>query len=90
MQITTDKRGLNWLKANGKRVRVFISAGPWLPGAAHPDQIKLRPRSRYFPEEIVSTIKVENNSDSREDYFEADCIRLIPGDALYDAAKAAA
>ena len=31
---------------------------------------------------------VENNSDSREDYFEADCIRLLPGHPLYSAAKA--
>ncbi len=77
------------LKANGKRVGIRISAGPWIDGVPA-DLIKVRPKNGSFPAEIRAAFTVENNSDGREDYFEADCIRLMPGHPLYAAAKAAA
>lgn len=79
----------NFISANGKRAGIRFSAGPW---AAHvnPATIKIRAKRGFFPAEIRAAVNVENNSDLRTDYFEGDCIRLVPGDALYELAKAAA
>lgn len=77
------------LTVNGKRAGIRINAGPWVPGV-NPDLIKIRPRKSYFPTEFAAALRIENNSDMREDYFEKDCIRLLPGHPLYAAAKAAA
>ena len=53
--------------------------------------IKIRPKKALsFPKEVADAFEVENNSDLRTDYFEKDCIRLLPGHPLYDMAKAAA
>lgn len=77
------------LTVNGKRASIRIDAGPWV-ASVPADLIKIRPRKGYFPAEFRAALTVENNSDMREDYFEADCIRLMPGHPLYAAAKAAA
>jgi hypothetical protein len=90
MQITSDKNGRAFLKADGKRIGITIAAGPWVAGVPA-DLIKLRPRGQsHFPREIRTALAVENNSDMTIDYFEADCIRLMPGHSLYGEAKAAA
>lgn len=81
----TDK----FLTVNGKRASIRISAGPWVAGVPA-ELIKIRPKNGTFPHEFRDVFTVENNSDMREDYFEADCIRLMPGHPLYEAAKAAA
>lgn len=70
------------------RAGITIHAGPWVPGVRQ-DMIKIRPKKYFFPAEIKAAFAVENNSDSREDYFEKDCIKLFPGHPLYDMAKAA-
>lgn len=85
----TAKLSRTTLTVNGKRAGIRIDAGPWI--ASVPDEtIKLRSKSGYFPAEFRHAMTVENNSDGREDYFEADCIRLLPGHPLYDAAKSLA
>ena len=88
MKISTDKNGRAWMTVNGKRCRVFISKGPWVSGV-NPDLIKVRPKSRYFPDEFESALKIENNSDMMTDYFESDSLRLLPGHPLYEMASAA-
>lgn len=75
------------LSANGVRCGIRVDAGPWVAGV-NPDMIKIRPKQYDFPEEIAKLLDVENNSDSRTDYFEKDCVRLFPGHPLYDMAKA--
>ncbi len=79
-----------YLTVNGKRMKISISAGPWVEGV-NPDLIKIRPwTSNHFPMEVRKALKIENNSDIMTDYFEADAIRLLPGHPLYAQAKAAA
>ena len=75
------------LTANGERCGIVICGGPWVEGV-NPDLIKIRPKKDLFPASFKSILQVENNSESMTDYFEADCIRLLPGHALYAAAKA--
>ena len=78
------------LNANGKSAGVTVSGpGGWVEGV-DPALIKLRCKRGVFPAAIREALAVENNSDSREDYFEADTIRLLPGHPLYEAARAAA
>jgi len=55
----------------------------------NPDLIKIRPKKLSFPAEVSEALEVENNSDIQTDYFERDCLRLLPGHPLYEAAKAA-
>jgi hypothetical protein len=74
---------------NGKRVGVTYSAGPWVHGV-NPDLIKIRPRRSAFPAEMRLAFSIENNSDSREDYFERDSIRILPDHPLYAQIKAVA
>lgn len=81
----TDK----FLTVDGKRVGIRLDAGPWVAGVPA-DLIKVRPKSGSFPASFKSSLSIENRSDMREDYFEHDCIRLMPGHPLYEAAKAAA
>ena len=83
------KLSKNILTVNGKRVGVYVSGGPWVDGVPA-ELIKLRAKKGVFPAEIRAGLAVENNSDMREDYFEADCIRLMPGHPLYESAKALA
>ncbi len=78
-----------FLTVNGKRAGVRIDIGPWIKGV-NPDLIKIRCKKYSFPAGFRKALEIENNSDSREDYFEADSIRLLPGHPLYEAAKAAA
>lgn len=78
-----------FITVNGKRAGITISAGPWVEGV-NPDTIKVRCKKGIFPSEVRAAFAVENNSDMREDYFEADCVRLLPGHPLYEMAKAAA
>jgi hypothetical protein len=79
----------NAIKVGKVRAAITICAGPWVPGVRQ-DMIKIRAKKFAFPAEIRAAFAVTNSSDSREDYFEADSIRLFPGHPLYDAAKAAA
>lgn len=75
------------MTANGTRIGVNVSFGPWIEGV-DPATIKVRPKSRTFPEAFRAALVVENNSDSREDYYEPDCVRLLPGHPLYAQAAA--
>ena len=77
------------LIVNKKRCGIWISVGPWVKGV-NPELIKIRPKKRLFPDEIVKALSVENNSDIMTDYFESDTVRLLPGHPLYAMAKAAA
>jgi hypothetical protein len=77
------------LTINGKRCGISIDVGPWIE-SVNPDTIKIYPKSSSFPREIADAFSVENNSDSREDYYESDSVRLLPGHPLYAAAKNAA
>ncbi len=92
MKLTTQtsKRGFcfHTMSINGKRCGVYISTGPWVDGVPA-DLIKIRPRKSFFPVEFRSAFAIENNSDCMTDYFEADCIRLMPSHPIYEAAKAA-
>ena len=83
------KLSAKFLTVNGTRAGVQIVAGPWIAGVPA-ELIKVRCKRGTFPAGFRKALTVENNSDSREDYFEADCIRLMPGHALYVSAKAAA
>lgn len=83
------KLSKNILTVNGKRAGVYVCGGPWIDGVPA-ELIKLRAKKGVFPAEIRAALAVENNSDMREDYFEADCIRLMPGHPLYESAKALA
>lgn len=76
-----------FLSVNGKRVGIYIDAGPWVEGV-NPELIKVRCKKGCFPSDLRAAFKIENNSDMREDYFENDSIRLLPGDFLYAEAKA--
>lgn len=79
------------LSVNGVRVGVYITVGPWVPQVKRQDMVKLIPKKRYFPQEVKDALNVENNSDSREDWFEPDCVRLYPEDGeIYAAAVKAA
>lgn len=86
----TVKISNKFISANGKRAGIRIDCGPWNEFAKHPEMIKVRCKKGIFPTEIRDEITVTNDSDSREDYFEADALVLIPGDELYEAAKAVA
>lgn len=78
------------LAAEGTKTPITLAAGPWREGMGiHPEMIKIRARNgAAFPEAVRQVLAVVNNSDSREDYFEADTIRLVPGHPLYAAARA--
>lgn len=78
-----------FITVDGKRVGVTYAAGQWVEGV-DPTTIKIRPKKYSFPAEVRSVFAIENNSDSREDYFEKDCIRLVAGHPLYDQVKAVA
>lgn len=78
-----------FLTINGKRVGIYINAGPWVPGV-DPATIKITPRKYSFPAEMLAAFVIENNSDSQTDYFERDSIRLLPGHPMYAEVKAAA
>jgi hypothetical protein len=84
---TISKR---FISHNGKRVGVTYTTGPWVAGV-DPATIKIRPRrSSSFPASFRDAFSVENNSDAREDYFEKDCIRILPGHPLYEQVRRAA
>ena len=83
----TAKLSQTTLTVDGKRAGIRIDAGPWI-SSVPADLIKIRSKRGAFPASFRAAFAVENNSDSREDYFEADCIRLLPGLPLYSAAKA--
>jgi hypothetical protein len=81
------KLSKSMLTINGQRAGVCIDAGPWT-STVPASLIKIRSKAGCFPSSFRNALQVENNSDSREDYFEADCIRLMPGHPLYETAKA--
>jgi len=80
------KLSKNILTINGQRAGIRIDAGPWV-ASVPAELIKIRSKKGCFPAAFRSALQIENNSDSREDYFEADCIRLMPGHPLYEQAK---
>lgn len=84
--MTKTKLSKSLLTVDGKRAGIRICAGPWVEGVPA-DLIKIRCKKGVFPAEIRAALVVENNSDSRTDYFEADTIRLLPGHPLYATAK---
>ena len=88
MKITGRDNRIN-LTVDGKRCGITIASGPWIEGV-NPALIKLRPKKNIFPREFLATLTIEDNSDGRADYFEPECVRLLPGHPLYAAAKAAA
>lgn len=76
-----------FLTVDGKRAGIDIDAGPWVEGV-NPALIKIRPRGKnLFPAAFRAALAIENKSDMREDYFEADAIKLLPGHFLYAQAK---
>ena len=77
------------LTVNGKRAGIRIDAGPWVDGVPA-ELVKVHCKHGVFPADFRSALAIENNSDMREDYFEADSIRLMPGHPLYAEAKALA
>ena len=86
----TTKINRTCITHEGKRVGVRYFVGPWV-GGIDPATIKIRPRRGLsFPASFRDAFAIENNSDAQSDYFEADCIRVVPGHPLYDAVKAAA
>jgi hypothetical protein len=75
-----------------KRIRVsYCGPGNWIEGV-DPTTIKIRPwvGKSHFPAEVRAALTIENNSNGGEDYFEADCIRLVAGHPLYAAVAAVA
>lgn len=78
------------ITVGGKRIGVRYSVGPWIDGV-DPATIKIRPRKETsFPASFRNVFAVENNSNGGEDYFEVDCIRIVPAHPLYAAVSAAA
>lgn len=82
----TIKINSKFISVDGKRAGVTYAAGPWVAGV-DPTTIKIRPKKYSFPPEIARAFVVENNSDSREDYFEKDCIRITSTHPLYQQIK---
>jgi hypothetical protein len=77
------------LTIDGKRIGIWITCGPWAPGIDSA-LVKIRPKRGHFPREWRERLAIENNSDILSDYFEPDCVRLMPGHALYESARRAA
>lgn len=77
------------LNVGGVRCPVLVRKGPWVP-QVRPDMVKIIAKHRAFPASFAAALNVENASDSREDYFEPDCVRIYPGHPLYEAALAVA
>lgn len=78
------------ITVDGKRVGVRYFTGPWIEGV-DPATIKIRPRkASTFPASFRDVFAVENNSNGGEDYFEVDCIRVVPAHPLYAAVFEAA
>lgn len=75
-----------FLTVNGTRAGITICKGPWRAGI-NPELIKLRAKRGTFPAGFRAALTIENNSDSREDYFEADSIRILPGHPLHQIAR---
>jgi hypothetical protein len=79
----TTKISSTCITHDGKRVGVRYFAGPWAAGV-DPATIKIRPRRGLcFPSSFRDAFAIENNSDAQSDYFEADCIRVVPSHPLY-------
>lgn len=86
----TTKISPKFITVDGTRVGVRYIAGPWVDGVPA-GLIKVRPsRLAYFPQAFRAVFEVENRSDMREDYFERDAIRVLPGHPLYEQIKRAA
>jgi hypothetical protein len=77
-----------FITVNGKRAGVTYATGPWV--GIDQATIKVRPKRYSFPKEFFDAFAIENNSDMQTDYFEKDCIRLLPGHPYYEAVKLAA
>lgn len=88
-QDDAPKIGPKYIALNGKRLAVTYSTGPWIDGV-DPGLIKIRRRGGSSLEALRPVFNIENNSDSREDYFEADSIRVMPSHPLYAQIRLAA
>jgi len=80
------KLSAKFLTVNGQRAGIRIDAGPWV-STVPAELIKIRCKNGRFPASFAEALAIENKSDGREDYFEADTIRLMPGHPLYARAK---
>lgn len=76
----------NGIKIDGKLYRGHWSNGPWVEGV-NPAQVTFY-RKDYGPMPSLG-LPLENESDSRTDYFEKDRIRFTPGKPFYAEALAA-
>ena len=75
------------MSAGKKRLDVYVSNGPWVPGI-DPSMIKITPKKGLeFPKEISDNVDVTNNCDMITDYYQKDSIKLMPGHPLYELAK---
>lgn len=83
------KLSAKFLTVNGQRAGIRIAVGPWIDSVPA-ELIKIRCKKGCFPASFREALSITNNSDSREDYFEADTIRLMPGHPLYETARALA
>ena len=85
----SGKRNRIFLTVDGVRCGVRISAGPWIP-QVDPRQVKITCKRLDFPKSFMSAFEVVNGTDSRSDWFENDCIKILPGHPIYNQAKALA
>jgi hypothetical protein len=77
------------LTVNGTRCGVRLMGGPWIEGV-NPALVKISPKKGQFPAGMRAALVIENNSDGREDYFESDTVRILPGHPLHVSAQALA
>jgi hypothetical protein len=87
--MTTFKFFYNGIKANGGKLQFAYYDD--CPLRSYPaGTITIRARGyRGFSPEIAGAFKIENNTDMQTDYFEKDCIRVLPTHDLYPAVHAA-
>lgn len=74
-----------------KLVRCFYSDGQLLNHPAGTLTIYARDYGidGHFGPQMRAAFAVQNDSDSQTDYFETDCVRVLPTHPLYGAVKAA-
>ena len=75
--------------SDGKLQKAQYGLGPWTTLPSDTITIYAK-RYRSFSKEVQQAFTVENNSDSRTDYFENDKIRVSSTHPLYAEVKAAA
>ena len=73
------------IKAGGKTVRVHYSTGGYTNFPSETITIYAKDYGAKLPKELSP----ENDTDSREDYFEKDRARIIPGSKYYEKVREA-